>query len=157
MKKMKTILIILAPILLFSCGFKPINEKGKNLVYLQDVKIEGEQRLSYTLRNNILLVSDKNSTNRYDAKIKLDKQKNTKIKNKAGRVTRYNITIYTSLVLTDLDNKNNIEKTFIQGADYDVAKVHSDTINNENKAIKSIVQQLSDDIINFISLSARKK
>ena len=65
--------------------------------------------------------------------------------------------MYKRQVLTDLDNKNNIEKTFIQGADYDVAKVHSDTINNENKAIKSIVQQLSDDIINFISLSARKK
>ena len=84
---------------LLSCGFKPINEKNSRLIYLNKVNISGEKRISYTLKNNILIISNKDSKNKYDANIQVQKQKNTKIKDKTGKVTRYDMAITVNLEL----------------------------------------------------------
>ena len=109
------------------------------------------------LKNNILLISDKNSPNVYDVSIKLIKQKDSKIKDTTGSTTRYTLKLSASLELTGLDSKDKIQKVFVRSADYNVASIHSDTINNENSASKNITQQLSDDITNFIILRMRNK
>jgi len=141
---------------LLSCGFKPINEKNSRLIYLNKVNISGEKRISYTLKNNILIISNKDSKNKYDANIQVQKQKNTKIKDKTGKVTRYDMAITVNLELISLTNNNKISRIFIRNGDFDVASIYSETINNENNTIKNIVQQLSEDITNFITLTMRK-
>ena len=78
MKNTRKILTVLIPILIFSCGFKPLKQKSNNQIFLQNVNIVGEQKVAYLLKNNILLISDKNSPNIYDVSIKLIKQ-NTRI------------------------------------------------------------------------------
>ena len=45
----------------------------------------------------------------------------------------------------------------MRNTDYNVANIHSDTINNENNATKNITQQLSDDITNYIILTMRNR
>ena len=62
-----------------------------------------------------------------------------------------------NLELTNLKNKNRIQKSFVRNTDYNVANIHSDTINNENNATKNITQQLSDDITNYIILTMRNR
>ena len=157
MKNTNKILTVLIPILIFSCGFKPLKQKSNNQIFLQNVNIVGEQKVAYLLKNNILLISDKNSPNIYDVSIKLIKQKNSKIKDTTGSTTRYTLKLSASLELTGLDSKDKIQKVFVRSADYNVANIHSDTINNENSASKNITQQLSDDITNFIILRMRNK
>ena len=155
-KYSKKILIILIPILLFSCGFKPLKQKSNNQIFLQNLNIVGEQRIAYMLKNNVLLISDKDSNSKYDGVIKLVKQKNSKIKDSSGSTTRYNVTLSASLELTNQENKNKIQKVFVRSADYNIANIHSDTINNENSTIRNITQQLSDDITNYIILRTRE-
>jgi|TARA_B100001093_G_C26109414_1_gene710288 hypothetical protein len=156
MKNTKIIFILIFS-LLASCGFKPINEKNSSLIYFNDIVVSGDKRISYNLKNNILLISDDSSKNNYDAEIKLTKQKKTKIKDISGKVTRYNVNLSALLKLTNNKNKKEIQKTFSKNVDYDVAKIHSNTINNENNATKNLTQQISTDIINFISLAMRNK
>mgnify|MGYP001218348971 FL=1 len=156
-KNIKTIIGILLPIVLLSCGFSPVSEKNSNIIYLQNINVEGERRIAYSLKNNILLVSNNNSKNKYDAKIKITQKKNQKIKDSKGKITRFNLTLTAKLVLTNLDNKTKIEKTFIRNRDYDVSNLHSKTINNEDNAVKNIIEILSDDMVNFIKLSMRNK
>jgi hypothetical protein len=152
--KITSILIFL---LLSSCGFKPINKKNSSLIYFNNIVVSGDKRISYNLKNDILLISDDSSKNNYDAEIKLTKQKKTKIKDLSGKVTRYNINLSALLKLTNNKDKREIQKTFSKDADYDVAKIHSNTINNENNATKNLTQQISTDIINFINLSMRNE
>ena len=156
-KNTKNILIILISVLLLSCGFKPVKQKSINQIYLQSLNIVGEQRIAFLLKNNILLISDKNSKNAYEGVIKLTKQKNSKIKDSTGSTSRYSITLSAYLELTNLKNKNRIQKSFVRNTDYNVANIHSDTINNENNATKNITQQLSDDITNYIILTMRNR
>ena len=150
--KITSILIFL---LLSSCGFKPINQKNNSLIYFNEIVISGDKRISYSLKNNISLISDETSKNNYNVDIKLTKQRKIKIKEINGKVTRYNINLSALLKLTNNKNRKEIQKTFNRNADYDVATIHSDTINNENNATKNLTQQISTEIINFINLSMR--
>ncbi len=68
----------------------------------------------------------------------------------------YNATLaFVNLLL--LDDNIKINKSFVRSGDYNVAVIHSDTINNEKNLTKNIIQQISDDAVDFISLSIRKK
>ena len=147
-KKITIISITFFSILLCSCGFKAVHQKENNLIFLQNIKVTGEKRLANFLKNNILLVSNQDSKNKYNAVIKIDKQKNSKIKDIAGKVTRYNLVLSAT-------NDEKLNETFIRSLDYDIAKIHSDTINNENTAIKNIIQTLSDDMVSYINFSMR--
>ena len=153
-----TSLLILASLLFLSCGFKKINHKDNKLIYIRDINLIGNSKIAYNLKNNILLISNKDAKYKYDVDIKLEKKKITKIKNKKGKITRYTISISLDLQLINLDNVNNkINKTFIRSADYDVASMHSDTIVNEKNVTKNITQQLSSEIINFITMTMKNQ
>ena len=154
-KKIKILYICVLLISLTSCGFKKINQIDNNTIYIQNINIIGEPSIAYPLKNNILLISSNNSDNKYDLKIKIQKKRTDKIKDKAGRVTRYNLSVQVNLKLTNLDNERIIQKTFEKNSDYDVAAIHSDTIKNETNATKNTTQMLSSDIVNFITLSMR--
>jgi hypothetical protein len=143
--------------LLVSCGYKPSSQKNSKLIYFQKIEIVGEQRIAYILKNNILLISDRNSKNKYDAKIKITKKKINKIKNKNGKITRYNLSLKVDLQLTNLENNSNLTKSFLRNANYEVATIHSDTIRNENNAVNNLIQQISNDIINFLNILMRNK
>ena len=158
MKNIKFISVaIFVVILLSSCGFAPLNQKNSEMIYVRNINIVGDQRVAYLLKNNIFFSSDANSINKYDAEIIVSKQKDNKIKDKTGKVTRYNISIVVVLELKRIDDSKKFSKTFTRSGDYDVAKIHSDTINNETNTVKNIIGQLSEDINNFINLSLRSR
>jgi hypothetical protein len=157
-KKIKNILsVTILSLFVFSCGFKPINQRDNKLIYFKNINIVGEQRVSYLIKNNLLLISDNDSENKYNVLVTITKDKNSKIKNTAGRVTRYTLSLKANLELTNLADNNELQKTFVRTADFNVENIHSDTISNQNRVTKNLVQQLSDDITNFISLSTRYK
>ena len=107
------------------------------------------------LKNNILLISKKDSKNKYEIKLKIDKTKTSKIKNTRGEVTRYSLSVIVNLVMKNIINQKNISKSFTRNGDYDVATIHSNTMNNEKNAVKNIIQQISNDIISFITLHVK--
>jgi len=154
-RKIKIIVLLFLPILLLSCGFKSVHQKGKNNIYLQNINIIGEKKIAYTLKNNISLISNKNSENKYDIQVKIDKRKKTKIKNLSGKTTRYSLSLSANMTLKDINENTEVKKIFTQNTNYEVSTIHSDTINNEKNATKSILQQLSNDMINFIVITTR--
>ena len=154
---MKIILILSLSLLLASCGFKIVNQQNMDIIDIQSINVIGEKRIGYSLKNNILLISKSNSKNKYDVQIKITKKKTNKIKDSGGKVTRYNLSIAANLELINLDNKKKIQRIFLRNADYNIAKIHSDTITNEKKTALNITKQLSEDIISFITLAMRNK
>jgi len=156
MKNIKLIVVLVVSLSLTSCGFKKISQRYGEPINFKNIIVTGERKISYILKNNILLISDSTSANKYDAKIKLEKEKNFKIKSETGKITRYNLSITADLVLTNLKSKKKNQKLFKSNVDYSVASNHSETINNEKNAIKSAIQQLSNDIIIFIGFVVKK-
>jgi outer membrane lipopolysaccharide assembly protein LptE/RlpB len=153
--KIKLVFIIGLIFLLTTCGFKKITQEDTKGIYIQNINVSGERRSAYTIKNNILLISDDKSENKYDIEIKINKQKNNKIKDKTGKTTRYNLTISVDLNLTDINNNTKVKKKFIRNRDYDVVLLHSETISNEQKATKNIIQRLSQDVVDYLKLIKR--
>ena len=139
--------------LLVSCGYKKIAQE-KLSISLQNINITADKRIAYKLKNNILLISNKNGQN-YEIEIEIEKNKKGKIKNSSGKFTRYTINVKTKVILKSINNLGNFNKLFTISGDYDVALSHSDTINNENITTKNIIDQLSDDILYFIKFSIK--
>jgi len=150
MKKILSLLIL--TILLDSCGFKIIKPNKYSQINIQNIEIKGNKNISFLLKNSILLNSNENSKNIYDVTIELKKNKIDKIKDGSGKTKRVNVSITANLNLKEINRQNSINRKFEKNADYDVAKNHSDTINNEKIIDKSLIEQLSDDIISFITL-----
>jgi len=142
-------------ILLVSCGFKKINQNDNSSIYIQNIDIIGGKKISHLLKNNILFISKKDSTNKYEMELKIDKTKTSKIKNAKGQVTRYSLSFMVNLRMKNINNQKNINKTFTRSGDYDVAENHSKTISDEKDMVKNIIQQISNDIISFITLHVK--
>ena len=153
---MKLILILTFLILLNSCGFKRIS-RNNNLFYLQKITIEGDKRISQILRNNILVVSNKKSVDKYELKLKIKRERRDKIKNISGKITRYTLVLNTNLSFKNIKNQKTITKSFSQNTDYEVEDIHSNTVRNEKKASNMLTEALSDKIINFINFSLKNK
>ena len=156
-KKIEIIFIFILCLTLNSCGFKKINQRDNNIIYIQNINITGDNRISYKLKNNILLISDSKAKNKYDIEIVLKKKKTDKIKDIAGKITRYNLSISASLILKNLNDNKIVQKTFIRSRDYDISSDYSKTVTKEKSTIKIITQQLTDDITLFIKLLIRNK
>jgi hypothetical protein len=155
-KKINIIFIFILFILFLSCGFKKINQ-GNNQIYLQNINIKGDSRVAYLIKNDILFISNENGKNKYDLDLVISIDKTIKIKNKTGKVTRYNLKISGDLSLKNNDSLQTVNKSFYQNSNYDVEANHTDTINNEKNAHSSIVQQLTREIANYITIYSKTK
>jgi len=157
MKKQTNIVsIIIFSILLTSCGFKKINDR-QNQIHIQNINITGKKSTIYVLKNNILLISDKNSSTKFMIEMKTTESKAIKIKNISGKTTRYNLSINADLILKNVNSLKELNKSFSKNYDYEVATNHSSTIENEKNARKNLINQLSDAVINFIIFSTKVK
>ena len=152
--KKNIILIFVLTILTISCGYQKISQNYP-LVYLQNIKIDGETRLAYLVKNNILLVSDQTAKDKYDIGIKIIKKKTNKIKNISGKITRYKLSFSATLMMKNIDTQKIINRNFNINSDYDVAKNYSETIKNEKNASKIAINQLSEEIKKVILFLAR--
>ena len=150
MKKIKILLYIIIIIGLSSCGYSRLNNHS-NEIKLNSIEINGNKRLSYILKNNLSLLSNSESQKSYDLLINLTNSKTSKIKDSAGKTTRFSLVLNGDLKLTD-NNKSTKNRSFIVGNDYDVSNNHSETIRNEKKSIQSNIDALSEEITKYIQL-----
>jgi len=152
MKYLKLLLIFLLIILLNSCGYKKLNSVNLNDFKIDKLVIDGEKRLAYKLKNNIEIYSSQNSKHVYDIKINLISAKESKIKNTAGKTTRYSTKLQADTLILSKNTQNEIKKTFSTTNDYDVGSTNSDTLNNEKNAIENNINYISTEIIKILKL-----
>jgi outer membrane lipopolysaccharide assembly protein LptE/RlpB len=152
MKYLKLLLIFFAILFLNSCGYKKLNSENLNDFKIDKLEISGEKKLAYKLKNNIEVYSYQNSKFIYDIKINLISTKETKIKNIAGKTTRYASKFQADTTVINTNTKNVYSKTFSSTNDYDIGSTHSDTLNNEKKAIENNLNYVSDEIVKFLKL-----
>ena len=150
MKKLKFFLIIILLISVSACGYSRLSDKSNDLKF-NTIEINGDKRLAYILKNNITLISKKESNNIYDLSINLTNFKSSKIKDATGKTTRFNLVLNGDLKLTD-NNKVVYNRMFTVNNDYDVSKNHSDTIRNEKNSMQNNIDTLSEEITKYIQL-----
>ena len=150
MKKLKFLLSIILFINVSACGYSRLNDQSNEFKF-NSIKINGDKRLSYILKNNLNLISKSESEKSYDLEINLTRSKTSKIKDATGKTTRFSVVLNANLKLTD-NNKTIMNRSFTVSNDYDVSNNHSDTIRNEKNSIQNNIDSLSEEITKYIQL-----
>ena len=151
--KYKNLLIIFFSILfLNSCGYKNLNSGKLNNYKIELLDVKGDEKIIHKLKNDIKIYSDSNSNITYNVKINLTTLKESKIKNTAGKTTRYSKILQADIVVTNTNNQNEYKKKFSSKNDYDIGSTYSDTLSNEKKAAENNLTYISNEIIKYLKL-----
>ena len=150
MNKCNFFLSIIVFIILSSCGYSRLNDQS-NQIKFDNIEIIGDKRLSYILKNNLILISKQEANSIYDLSINLSNSKTSKIKDASGKTIRFNLILNGDLKLID-DRNFTYNRLFKASNDFDVSTNHSDTIRNEKNALQNNINKLSEEITKYIQL-----
>ena len=152
MKKIKFYTLVLIFIFITNCGFKVVDKSKLVDFKIVEVSTTGEKRINYRIKNKLLI--NFNDTSKKILQIDLDtkKSKDIKEKNIKNEITKYNLKIVTSIKVKKINSYKEESFTVIKAGSYKVSGQYSATLNNEKKLIKSLTDQIVDEIFDIIIL-----
>lgn len=138
-------------LILNSCGYKIVNQNYFKNYKILEINVTGDKRVAYLIRNKL------NTGNQSGAKsIKLDintkKIKNIKEKNIQNEITKYEITLSTEISFYLLENGLSGKFSISKNGDYFIEDKYSDTLNNEKKLVKNLVNDISEQILRNLQI-----
>ena len=137
---------ILSFILLLSCGFELANYD--NNFTIANIDTNGENRINYKLKNKILNKTKNNNANSIYITINSKKERLIKEKNISNQITKYEIIIIVDVEFKSM-NDSNINGSFsvLKKGDYGSSAKYSDNLNSEKNLINSLVENISEEVI----------
>jgi len=155
-KNFLNIILISTALLIFSsCGYKNVNLQNENNISINEIKISGNKKIGYILKNEILLISSNQGNNKLNLNLKIDKTKTINDKNTSGKIIKYDLNLNVDIFIENLNNSKTTNKNFFKSVSFDVSKKHSDTINNEKNNTKNLTNQMAEEIINYLRIYSR--
>ena len=148
--KLKILLSFIGLFLITNCGFK-LGDLQNNY-NISEINTKGDKRINYKLKNNILNTSKKENENLIIINLNTKKEKNIKEKNISNEITKYEIVITTNIEFKRVSENNFNKFTISDKGDYNVSTRYSDTLNNEKSLINNLVDGISDEIIESLSI-----
>ena len=100
----------------------------------------------------ILFSSDKNEKKLVDIYLDTNKSKEVKEKNINNEITKYQISISSTVRVKELISENEISFNIVKNGDYSVASQYSQTLANEKKLIEVLTDDVTENILNAIVL-----
>ena len=114
--------------------------------YIVEIETSGEKRVNHKIRNKLLFTSNDNTRNKINVKINTKRVKNIKEKNIKNEVTKYNLTLVSTIEYEDVNTKIKNAFTLSQNGNYGVSTQNSKTINSEKKLLDLLTEKISHQI-----------
>lgn len=140
---------LLALVILFfilnSCGYKISNQQ--NNFKINNILTEGDKKLNYKIKNKLLSSNSNKDDNLISIKVFTKKEKNIKEKNISNEITKYELIITSQINYKSISNNTNGNFTITKKGDYNVSTKHSDTLNKEKNLIKTLIDDIAQEIL----------
>ena len=143
--------LILLTIFIYGCGFKVIKQSNFDNFYISKIETTGDRKTSFNIKNKLNFLEKNKEKKGIILNINTIKNKTVKEKNSKNETTKYLISISSTIKIED-SSKTLKVFNLKEEIDYNVGSQHSQTISNENKAVKAIAESLVKQIIKEISL-----
>ena len=144
--------IILLMLILTNCGFKVVDKTKLNNFSIKEITSSGDKRINFKIKNNLSINTAKQNDNKLLVSLKTKKNKIIKEKNIKNEITKYEVTLVSSIELNFLEKNIKDNFTVSSNGDYLAADKYSTTIQNEKRLIENLTNDLSDKIKNRINL-----
>ena len=147
------ILLFILLIFINGCvGYEPIFSSTNLQFEIADYSIEGNKILGNKIYSKVYTLSKSNKDNQnlrnVDLVIKVSKDKKATVKDSAGKILEYKITLNTDVKITDFVTKDKIlDQIFISSLTYKVQNKYSDTVNLENKSIENLLNKTYQELV----------
>ena len=92
-------IFVICTLLLTGCGFKIVNNNKNKNIHIQKIELEGDKRITFLLKNQILLISSPQGRNKIKLNLQIDKNKKADSKNKQGKVDAYEASVSVKLTV----------------------------------------------------------
>ena len=148
----KTLIFSLTIIILtYSCGFSVVKKTDLQNFHITKIDTVGDSKVNFNLKNKLNFNSNSSGNKKINLNIKTNKYKTVKEKNSNNEITKYLLSIN---LIVKIENESKLLKTLnlTEQSDFNVGSQYSQTINNENEAVKLLTNSLVDKIIREISL-----
>lgn len=149
---MNKLFSIILFIVISGCGFKIVDLSKANNFSVIDINANGDKKINYIIKNNILYASKKNKAKQITININTKKDKIIKEKNIKNEITKYEIKIITDVIFSEITKNDSYNFTVTKNGSYDIASQNSETRNNEKKLISVLSDSLADEILKEIRL-----
>ncbi len=147
---MKKFVLLLLIVLLSNCGFKVVTKDDFGDYKVKEIVTTGDSRISFDLKKKLINNSSEYSQNLIRINMNVKKIKEIKEKNIQNEITKYTIKLRASSKIQEINQDKDFNITKSVSADYSVEDQFIETRNKEKKIIKSLTNNLSDQIINSI-------
>ena len=148
MTKYKKILLVLTLLIFSNCGFQLTNLNTN--FKIAEIKTSGDKKINYKIKNKVAFSSNKKNAELLKIKINTDKTKKIKEKNINNQITKYEISIITNVEFERITTNEKYNFKVNKTGDYTVSEKYSDTLNNEKKLVNTLVDNLTEEIIENI-------
>jgi len=145
----KFFFIIVHFFILSGCGFKIIELNNFQNFFISKVETTGDKRINYIIRNNLLSTKQDNTKKAVELKIDTKKSKSIKEKNIENETTKYEIKIFINLKFSKPSEIDDI--VIIKRREFLVKENHSQTLMSEKKLIDRLSNEISEEIVLYIS------
>ena len=152
----KIISLFFASVMLFSInactGYKPIFDSSNLNFQIQEYEIVGNRSLGKIIYTKLFNASqtEKNEANTrsVDVKIDLSKSKNPVLKDSAGKILEYQITLDTKVKINDYLTGNQIlNQSFANSTTYRAKDKYSETIKLENQSLENLLNKTFEELL----------
>ena len=143
---------IICIFLLTSCGFKVINQNLIQNFDIAEIETNGNSRINYFIKNRLLLESKNSEKKLVKLKLNTKKEKIIKERNIKNEITKYQLNIIAEVNLYLIAEDKSLQFKVSESGEFSVKSIHSKTIFNEKKTLKILSENISDKIIEEITI-----
>ena len=146
-----SILSILVLLQITNCaGYKPIFQAQNLQFEIAEYSIKGNKVIGNRIYSKLynLSQSNKSKNKAISVTIEVNKNKIPTVKNSAGKITEYKITLETKILLSDyLTNTKIVDDTFVNSITYKVQDQYSETVYVENQTIENLINKTYQELL----------
>ena len=133
-------------------GYKPILSTSNFQFEISDYSIKGDKSLGKKIYTKLYNLSQSNKNNasvkNINISIEVSKDKTVKVKNSAGKILEYKISLTTNIEIKDyLTNGQILSHKFNYSSSYKTQDQFSDSLRLENKTIEDLVDKTYQDLL----------
>ena len=152
MKKKILFSIFIIFLLINNCGFKIVNNSEIYKFDVNEIIATGDNKINFKIKNKLIFSSKKNEKKLVDIYLDTNKSKEVKEKNSNNEITKYQISIASTVRVKEIVSENEIYFNIVKTGDYSVASQYSQTLANEKKLIDVLTDDVTENILNTIVL-----
>tara|TARA_Y100000590_G_scaffold365014_1_gene423671 strand:- start:1522 stop:2016 length:495 start_codon:yes stop_codon:yes gene_type:complete len=133
-------------------GYKPIFGSGNLKFKISNYSIEGDKILGNQILSKLQRVSRANNKDQnvksIDVFIDSTKSKISTVKDIAGKIQEYKITLTINISVSDyLSDKQILNETFVSSTSYKVQDNYSETVDAENRSIENLINNIYQQLL----------